>query len=59
MAGRISHRGETASRRVQSDSDTEGRPMAGKRKALCDWHRLFGLLLTDRFIDSQKSNVST
>ena len=26
--------------------------MAGKRQALRDWHRLFGLLLTDLFSDS-------
>jgi hypothetical protein len=30
----------------------EGRPMATEREALRDWHRLFGLLLTDFFTDS-------
>src|SRR5207302_995891 len=30
----------------------EGRPMAVEREALRDWHRLFGLLLTDFFTDS-------
>jgi hypothetical protein len=30
----------------------EGRPMAVDRDALRDWHRLFGLLLTDFFTDS-------
>src|ERR1044071_10508115 len=41
-----------ASRTVQSGADTEARPMAGEREALRDWHRLFGLLLTDFFSGS-------
>jgi hypothetical protein len=34
---------------VQSGETREDRPMAGEREALRDWHRLFGLLLTDFF----------
>jgi hypothetical protein len=52
MAERISRRGKTASRRIQSGVNTVGRPMAGKREAPRDWHRLFGLLLTDLFSGS-------
>src|SRR4051794_19449991 len=52
MVERTPRRDETASRRVQSSADTEGRPMAGKREALRDWHHLFGLLLTDFFSGS-------
>jgi hypothetical protein len=37
---------------VQSGADKEGRPMAGDRDSLRDWHRLFGLLLADFFTDS-------
>src|SRR4029077_15812655 len=33
-------------------ADTEDRPMAVERDALRDWHRLFGLLLTDYFTGS-------
>src|SRR5207302_5352463 len=32
--------------------DMEGCPVAGKQEALREWHRLFGLLLTDFFSDS-------
>jgi hypothetical protein len=32
--------------------DREGQPMAEEKEALRDWHRLFGLLLTDFFTDS-------
>src|SRR5262245_11549528 len=35
--------------RVQSAATTEDRPMPTERNALRDWHRLFGLLLTDFF----------
>src|SRR6185369_15326422 len=42
----------TALCRVQSSADREGRPMAVEREALRDWHRLFGLLLTDFFTGS-------
>jgi hypothetical protein len=38
--------------RVQSGGDKEGRLMADDRDVLRDWHRLFGLLLTDFFTDS-------
>jgi hypothetical protein len=36
----------------QSGEDKEDRPMADDRDALRDWHRLFGLLLTDFFTGS-------
>ena len=34
------------------DQPTEDHPLAADRDALRDWHRLFGLLLTDFFTDS-------
>src|SRR5947209_8280606 len=39
-------------RRPRSSADTEVHPMADKRDVLRDWHRLFGLLLTDFFSGS-------
>src|SRR5256714_7041852 len=41
-----------ASAGVQSGADKEHHPMAFDRDTLRDWHRLFGLLLTDFFTDS-------
>src|SRR5947208_7935889 len=41
-----------ASRGSTIGPDTEGRPMTVDREALRDWHRLFGLLLTDFFTGS-------
>src|SRR5207253_5917944 len=38
--------------RVGGRSGEEGNPMAVDRDALRDWHRLFGLLLTDFFTGS-------
>jgi hypothetical protein len=38
---------------IQSGDSTEGRPMTVERDALRDWHRLFGLLLTDFFTGSR------
>src|SRR5262249_31999020 len=37
---------------VQAGEAREGRPMAGRRAPLRDWHRLFGLLLIDFFTHS-------
>src|SRR5437016_10302103 len=45
-------RGGVVSGGVQSADDKEGRPMAVDRDVLRDWHRLFGLLLTDFFTGS-------
>src|SRR5437016_742990 len=45
-------RGGVVSGGVQSADDKEGRPMAVERDVLRDWHRLFGLLLTDFFTGS-------
>src|SRR5581483_11169105 len=42
-------------RGIQNDQTRRrhgGPPMAGERESLCDWHRLFGLLLTDFFTGS-------
>jgi hypothetical protein len=39
-------------RRVETPAGRGGQPMAGERDALRDWHRLFGLLLTDFFTGS-------
>jgi hypothetical protein len=35
-----------------ASGDDEDRPMTAERDPLRDWHRLFGLLLTDFFTDS-------
>src|SRR6266550_1420255 len=37
---------------AQAGEKREGRPMAVERDVLRDWHRLFGLLLTDFFTGS-------
>src|SRR5947207_463204 len=51
MSGRkgFPQRSKTLSQRAQSGADMEGCPVAGKQEALREWHRLFGLLLTDFF----------
>src|SRR5215210_7259363 len=38
--------------RTPLDARHGGHPMAGQPEGLRDWHRLFGLLLTDYFSDS-------
>src|SRR5437016_8281254 len=45
-------RGGVVSGGVQSADNKEGCPMAVDRETLRDWHRLFGLLLTDFFTGS-------
>ena len=48
----IRRRCGVAFKRTQSGEDKEDRPMARDPEALRDWHRLFGLLLTDFFSGS-------
>jgi hypothetical protein len=38
---------------LSSDDSTEARPMSVEKESLRDWHRLFGLLLTDFFTGSR------
>ena len=39
---------------MKAGNDGEGRPTAVESEALRDWHRLFGLLLTDFFTGSPR-----